>query len=71
VAAEHDHQLDLPVDVVGRQHHVGARTDQGALLQTALNIETNSAQQIEEMRLINKYLRAVIPFQGGRADEKA
>ena len=36
--------------------------DQAALLQTALNIETNGAQLVEEVRIMNKYLRQVVPF---------
>ena len=36
--------------------------DQAALLQTALNIETNGDQMVEEVRIMNKYLRQIVPF---------
>jgi len=36
--------------------------DQAALLQTALNIETNGEQMVEEVRIMNKYLRQIVPF---------
>ena len=36
--------------------------DQAALLQTALNVETNGAELVNEMRIMNKYLRQIVPF---------
>jgi hypothetical protein len=36
--------------------------DQAALLQTALNIETNGDELVEEVKMLNKYLRQMVPF---------
>jgi hypothetical protein len=39
-----------------------ALVDQAALLQTALNVDTHGAELVEEVRIMNKYLRQIVPF---------
>lgn len=53
--------LAVVIALVGAAFFSGLN-DQAALLQTALNLETNSEELVNEVRLMNKYLRAMVPF---------